>query len=57
MLGLLMPSLRTIHAINDETRLYITHLAPGLHESHEETERIVAEIGMKVAYDGLELEL
>ena len=57
MLGLLMPSLKTIRAIDDETRLYITHLAPGLHESHEETERIVAEIGMKVAYDGLELEL
>ena len=57
MLRLLIPSLKTLEIINDHTRIFLTHLAPSLHKSHEETQKIVAKDGMIVAYDGLTVEL
>lgn len=57
MLRLLLPSLRTWGAINDRTRIYLSHMAPRLHLPHEETDALVSKDGMRAAYDGLELEL
>lgn len=57
MLRLMLPSLKTWGAINDNTKIYLSHLAPKLHLPHDETAAIVAKDGMLVAYDGLELEL
>lgn len=57
MLRLLLPSLKTLEIINDETKVFLTHVAPSLHKSHEETQEIVEKDGMNVAYDGLTIEL
>ena len=57
MIRLLVPSLKTWGAINDSTRIYLSHLAPRLHKPHEETQAIVEKDGLIVAYDGLATEL
>jgi hypothetical protein len=36
--------------------VFLTHLAPRLHVSHDETVALVAKDGIEVAYDGLELD-
>ena len=56
MIRLMMPSFKKVKIVNDETKVYITHLAPSLHKSHDETVKIMAEMGVEVAYDGLEVE-
>ena len=53
MIRLLLPSLKTIGAINDETEIYLSHLAPSLHKPHAQTEEIAAGFGAHVAFDGL----
>ena len=57
MLRVMLPSLRTFGVINEKTKVYFSHLAPSLHASHEETEKIAGELGANVAYDGLEIQL
>lgn len=57
MIRLMLPSLKTWGVINEQTRVYLSHLAPKLHASHNETVALVAKDGLQVAYDGLELEL
>ncbi len=57
MLRVMLPSYKTVRIINDETRVYLTHLAPSLHKSHEETVEIAKGIGAEVAYDGLVIEI
>lgn len=37
--------------------VYITHIAPSLHRSHAETEELLKDEKINVAYDGLEIEL
>ena len=56
MIRLMLPSLKTWGAIHDQTRIYLSHLAPRLHLSHDETAALVAKDGLSVAYDGLELD-
>lgn len=53
MIRLMLPSLRTVKAIKDDTVLYLSHLAPSLHAPHNETVEIAKEFGANVAYDGL----
>jgi hypothetical protein len=53
----MLPSFKKVKIINDETKVYITHLAPSLHKPHDETVEIMAEMGVSVAYDGLEVEI
>ena len=57
MIRLMLPSFKKVKIINDDTKVYITHLAPSLHKSHDETVDIMAEMGASVAYDGLEIEI
>ena len=52
MIRLMLPSLKTIGAIDEHTNIILTHLAPSLHKSHAETEIIANEFGATVAYDG-----
>ena len=52
MIRLLLPSLRTIGAIDESTEIYLSHIAPSLHVSHAETVRIAEGFGAKVAFDG-----
>ncbi|MBQ3016620.1 MAG: MBL fold metallo-hydrolase [Clostridia bacterium] len=56
MIRLMLPSLKTIGAIDENTKIMISHLAPSLHKPHDETEKIIADFGT-VAYDGLALTL
>ncbi len=55
MLRLMLPSLKTVGIINDDTKIWLSHLAPSLHAPHDETVEIAARDGMNVAYDGLEI--
>lgn len=57
MIRLLIPSPKTICAIFEETKVYLSHIAPSLHKSHTETEKIVENDGLKIAYDGLTVEI
>jgi len=56
MIRLMLPSLKTWGIIHDDTKIYLSHLAPKLHVSHDETVALVAKDGLLVAYDGLELD-
>ena len=52
MIRMMLPSLKTIGAIDGNTKIMISHLAPSLHKTHAETEEIIADFGT-VAYDGM----
>ncbi len=56
MLRVLLPSLKTIGFVTDKTKVYLSHLAPSLHLSHEETCLLAKDIGV-VAFDGLKINL
>ena len=56
MLRVMLPSLKSVEAITDKTKVYFSHLAPSLHKSHDETEKIAHTLGAFVAYDGLCIE-
>ena len=57
MIRLMLPSFKKVDIITDETEVYCTHIAPSLHKPHEEICATVGELGAKVAYDGLEVEI
>ena len=57
MLRVMLPSLRTFKVIDEHSEVYFSHLAPSLHAPHDETVRIAAEMGAKVAFDGLEFDI
>ena len=53
MIRLMLPSLKKWGAIAENTQVYVSHLAPSLHKSHEETVALFEKDGVHVAYDGL----
>lgn len=53
MLRVMVPSLRTWGVFDEDTKIYLSHIAPKLHAPHEELVENVAKDGMLVAYDGL----
>ncbi|MBQ8291123.1 MAG: MBL fold metallo-hydrolase [Clostridia bacterium] len=57
MIRCMLPCLKTWEMINENTQVYLTHLARTLHRSHEETAEIVKPLGAQVAYDGLRIEV
>lgn len=57
MIRLMLPSFRKVKIIDENTGVYLTHLAPSLHKPHDETVEIVKPMGAIVAYDGLEVEI
>ncbi|MBQ8163277.1 MAG: MBL fold metallo-hydrolase [Clostridia bacterium] len=57
MIRLMLPSLMSAKIINNETKIYLSHIAPSLHKSHKETELIAKEFGAFVSYDGLDMEV
>ena len=56
MIRLLLPSLKTWGAIDENTQVYVSHLAPSLHKSHDETVEIFQKDNVCVAYDGLKVQ-
>ena len=57
MIRLMLASFKTTSIIKDDSVIYLSHIAPSLHVSHADTERVAREIGCLVAYDGLTTEL
>lgn len=57
MLRMIISALRENEMIHDGTVLIANHLAQTLHCEDQETERILGEIGVKVAYDGITIEM
>ena len=57
MIRLMLPSFATTKITTDATRIYLSHIAPSLHKSHDETEAIAGECGCILAYDGLTTEI
>ncbi len=53
MIRLMLPSLKTWGVIDENSRIYVSHLAPSLHKPHNETVEIMKEMDVNVAYDGL----
>lgn len=56
MIRLMLPSLRTVGMLGDDTKIVLTHLAPSLHKPHRETVEIAKNDGLIVAYDGMQIE-
>lgn len=57
MIKLMLPSLKTVGIIDENTVVCMTHLAPSLHRPHDETVELMSDVGVKVAYDGMKLEI
>ena len=57
MIRLMLPSLKKWGTIVENTQVYVSHLAPSLHKSHEETVEILQKDNICVAYDGLSIQL
>ena len=53
MIRLLVPALKIWGTFHEETKIYLSHIAPKLHEPHEHIVENVAKDGLLVAYDGL----
>lgn len=57
MVRMLLKSFATVGVTGQNSRVYLSHLAPSLHKPHTETEKICAQFGAQVAYDGLVLKV
>ena len=57
MIRHMLPSLKTNSIINENTKVYLSHIAPSLHKPHDETVEIARAFGADVAYDGLSTEI
>ena len=57
MIRLMLPSLKTNCIIDEKTKILLSHIAPSLHKSHVETQKIAKDFGADVAYDGLIMEV
>lgn len=57
MIRLMLPSLKEWGTIAENTLIYLSHIAPSLHKSHKEIEKSVQSDGVKVAYDGLKVNI
>lgn len=57
MVRMLLKSFATVGITGQNSQVYLSHLAPSLHRSHAETEKIVGQFGVHVAYDGLSLKV
>lgn len=57
MIRHMLPSLKTNNIINENTKVYLSHIAPSLHKPHDETVEIARAFGADVAYDGLSTEV
>jgi len=56
MLRVMTKEMREQNMIAPNGKIIASHLARTLHLPHEETEKILAEFGMKTAFDGIEIE-
>lgn len=52
MIRLMLKSFDKFHICDDHTKIILSHIAPSLHKTYDETVEILAKDGMEVAYDG-----
>jgi len=57
MIKLMLPSLKTMNIIDENSKIILSHIAPTLNKPHTETEKIVSEFGALLAFDGMEFSL
>lgn len=57
MIRMMIPSLKTVGIVDEKTKIYLSHIAPSLHNSHTETDRLAKKFGARAAYDGLTVEV
>lgn len=57
MIRLFLPSLKKVGIIRDDTKIFLTHIAPSLHKPHDAIQESVQKEKITVAYDGLKLYL
>ena len=57
MIKLMLPSFRAWGITGEKAEIYISHIAPSLHKPHKEIVAEMKEYGVKVAHDGLEIEI
>lgn len=57
MIRLMLPSLKVWGTVTENTKIYLSHIAPSLHKPHNEIVMSVQKDGLNVAYDGLEIEV
>ena len=57
MVRLMLPCLKNWGVIDENSKIFISHIAPSLHKPHFETVEIMKEMGANVAFDGLKIEL
>ena len=53
MIQLFLPSLEKIGIFRDDTKIFLTHIAPSLHKPHDVIQKNMTTKKITVAYDGL----
>ncbi len=57
MIRLMLPSLKQLEILREDSTVLLTHIAPSLHKPHDEIQESVLADGITVAYDGMTVEL
>ena len=55
MIRMMLKSFDKMNICDEHTKVILSHIAPSLHKSHDETAGYLAKENMEVAYDGLEI--
>lgn len=55
MIRLMLPSFKTFGIVNENTQVFLTHLAPSIHKPHAEIEKALENESLTVACDGLNI--
>ena len=57
MIRLMIPSLKQLEILREDSTVLLTHIAPSLHQPHDEIQASVLTDGITVSYDGMTIEL
>ena len=57
MIRLMVPSMRVLKILTDDSQVILSHMAVSLHKSASETEKILSADGFIMAYDSMEKEI
>ena len=57
MIRLMLKSFVKFNIYKENARIFISHIAPSLHKSHQETVEKMAKDNIEVAYDGLSIDI
>lgn len=57
MIRLMIPSMKTLNIVDDNTSIYLSHIACCLHKSYEETCEITKNDNFIIAYDGFAINI